>query len=161
MSTQGKPLHGPGPLDWVVVANAARARIFERDDENHALREIADLVHTPSRQKASALAHDRPGHAHKGEASTAFAPHTDLREREHQRFACEVAQLLEDAALAQRMPGLVLLVSNPFFGELKAGLGDAARRLLKHSAPVDLTTYQHAELEQRVARAIASPAYAL
>jgi len=156
MSTQAKPLHGRWPLDWIVVANAARARIFERDDENQALREIADPVHTASRQKAAELSSDRPGHAHKGIASTAFAPHTDPREREHQRFAREVAQFLEDAALSQRMPGLVLLASNPFLGQLKAELGDAARRLLKHSAAVDLTSYQHAELEQRVTRAIGS-----
>ncbi|MDO9094248.1 MAG: host attachment protein [Rubrivivax sp.] len=154
MSTQSKPLQGRPALDWVVVANAARARIFERDDENQALREIADRVHTPSRQKASDLESDRPGKVRKSDASTAFAPHTDPREREHQRFAHEVAQLLEEAALAQRMPGWVLLASNPFLGELKAELGDAGKRLLKHSVPVDLTTYQHAELEQRVTRAI-------
>lgn len=160
MLTQDKPLQRHWALDWVVVANAARARIFERDDENQALREIADRVHAPSRQKASELETDRPGKARKGDASTAFAPHTDPREREHQRFAHEVAQLLEEAALAQRMPGLVLLASNPFLGELKAELGDAARRLLKHSAPIDLTTYQHAELEARVTRAIGSAATA-
>lgn len=145
-------------LDWIVVANAARARIFERDDENQALREIADFVHTPSRQKASTLGNDRPGHARKSEASTAFAPHTALLEREHQRFAREVAQLLETSALEHGMPGLVLLASNPFLGELKAALGDAARRLLKHSTPVDLTTYRDGELEQRVTRALGGAA---
>jgi protein required for attachment to host cells len=155
MSTQVKT-QGPLALDWVVVANAARARIFQRDDENQALREIDDRVHSPSRQKASELEDDRPGKARKGDMSTAFAPHTEARDREHQRFAREVAQLLEDAALAHRMPGLVLLASNPFLGELKAELGDATLRLLKHSAPVDLTSYQHAELEQRVTRAIGS-----
>ena len=141
-------------LDWVVVANAARARIFERDDENQALREIADCVHTPSRQKASELDHDRPGKARKSQASTAFTPHTETRDREHQRFAREIAQLLEDAALTDRMPALVLLASNPFLGELKAELGSASQRLLKFSAPVDLTTYQFSDLEHRVTRAL-------
>ena len=158
MTTRANAPQRQWALDWVVVANAARARIFERDEENQALREIADRVHTPSRQKAAELASDRPGHVMKSDTSTAFAPHTDPREREHQRFAHEVAQLLEDAALSNRMPGLVLLASNPFLGELKAALGDAAQRVLKHSAPVDLTSYQHAELEQRVTRAIGSPA---
>jgi protein required for attachment to host cells len=156
MTTRPQALQAPWALDWIVVANAARARIFERDDENQALREIADGVHTPSRQKALELSHDRPGHARKSQAATAFAPHTDAREREHLRFAHEVAQFLEEAALTNRIPGLVLLASNPFLGELKAALGDASRRLLKHSAPVDLTSYQHAELEQRVTRAMGS-----
>lgn len=144
-------------LDWIVVANAARARVFERDDENQALREIADAVHAQSRQKASELGTERPGRVRKSDASTAFLPHPEPRAHEHQRFARELASLLEEAALAHRMPGLVLLASNPFLGELKAELGDAARRLLRHSVPVDLTTYQHADLEQRVTQALGSP----
>jgi hypothetical protein len=68
-----------------------------------------------------------------------------------------VAQQLEVAALAHRMSGLVLLVSNPFLGDLKGELGDAARRLPKRSVPVDLTTYRHAELEHRVAQAFGVP----
>lgn len=145
------------PLDWIVVANAARARIFERDGENQALREIADHVHEESRLKASALGTDRAGQVRKSAASTAFSPNPDPRLREHQRFAHALANLLEEAALAHRMPGLVLLASNPFLGALQAELGDAARRLLKRSVPVDLTTFQHAELEQRVTQAVGSP----
>lgn len=154
MTSSSKTVQRQFALDWIVVANAARARIFERDDDNQALREIADLVHTPSRQKASTLGDDRPGRARKSDASTAFAPHTALLEREHQRFAREVAQLLETSALEHGMPGLVLLASNPFLGELKAALGDAARRLLKRSAPIDLTTFRDRDLEQRVTRAL-------
>ncbi len=158
MTSQTRPAPRQRDLDWIVVANSARARVFERDGENQALREIADHVHPASRQKAAELGGDRPGRARKGDASTAFAPHTDVRERERHRFAREVAQMLEEAALAKRMPGLVLLASDSFLGELKAALGDATRRLLKRSAPVDLTSFQHAELEQRVSRAIGSPA---
>ncbi|MDP2005621.1 MAG: host attachment protein [Rubrivivax sp.] len=155
MTGTDKTVKRQSALDWIVVANAARARVFERDDENQALREIADCVHTASRQPGAALTHDRPGQARKSQASTAFAPHTAPLEREHERFAREVAKLLEDAALSHRMPALVLLASNPFLGELKAQLGDAARKLLKGSAPVDLTLYQHADLEHRVTRALA------
>ena len=32
------------PLEWVVVANAARARLFERDAENQAMRELASFM---------------------------------------------------------------------------------------------------------------------
>ncbi|MBA4176371.1 MAG: host attachment protein [Leptothrix sp. (in: Bacteria)] len=156
MAGESKTMTREWPLDWIVVANAARARIFERDDENQALREIADCVHAPSRMKASELDADRPGKARKSQASTAFTPHTEARDREHQRFAREVSQLLEKAARSERMPALVLLASNPFLGELKAELGSGAKRLLKLCVPVDLTTYQHAELEQRVTGALAS-----
>src|SRR5574337_408257 len=48
--------------NWLVVANAARARVFEDAAEGEALHTVADLVHTQSRQKGTDLASDRPGH---------------------------------------------------------------------------------------------------
>ena len=47
------------PLDWVLVANAARARCFVRDQQNNALKELCSFVHPASRLKASEL--DAPG----------------------------------------------------------------------------------------------------
>lgn len=142
------------PLPWVVVANAARARIFERDAENNAMREIASRVHAASRLKGAELATDRPGRARKGVASTAFEPHTLPREREQTRFAHELASELEQAALAHRLPGWALLASNPFLGELRSALGPAARRLLNISVALDLTALQGGELEHRVEEAL-------
>ena len=144
--------------DWVLVANASRARVFERDETSQSLREVGDYLHPASRQKGEALSDDRPGHVHKGAASTAFAPHTDPREREHVRFARELSQVLETAAAARQMRGLVLIASSPFLGELQAELGDGARRLLKKAVALDLTSFSDRELERRVTGAIGEPA---
>jgi len=148
----------PAPPDWVLVADAARARVLERDAETGALRELSAHVHPASRLKGRALASARPGQVRKGGASTAFAPRTSPAERERSRFAHELAELLESAALAQRLGGLVLLASNPFLGELNAHLGPAARGRVKAGAALDLTHYRGAELEQRVTRVIEGPA---
>ncbi len=142
--------HRTSGLDWWVVANAARARIFERDEGSGALREIADAVHPASREKESALGREQPGRVRKGEMSTALEPRTAPRLRERELFAREVARMLEDAAVAHRMPGLVLLASNPFLGELKARLGPSARALLKAGIATDLTSLQAADLEHRL-----------
>jgi len=143
------------PLEWVVVANAARARFFERDPENKAMRELSSFVHPQSRQKGQALDRDRPGKAQKGStASTAFPPHTDLHQKEHSDFARELAQSLDEAALAHRYPRLAVIASNPFLGELKAQLGAATHKLLQAAVALDLTAYEGAELEQRVAQAL-------
>jgi protein required for attachment to host cells len=141
-------------LDWVVVANATKARVFERDDENGAMRELADYMHAASRQKGVELTGDRPGLARKSQAATVFAPHATPQEREHARFAHELAQALEQAAKDRRMPGLQLFASDPFLGEVKAELGDAARRVLKSSIATDLTAFKGRDLEQRVSRAL-------
>ena len=142
------------PLEAVLVANAARARLFERDAENGAMRELASFVHPQTRLKGSALGHDRPGLAHKGVASTAFPPHTDPHRKEHAEFAHELAQRLEELALERRHSRLVLMASNPFLGELKGHLGAAAKRWLQAALPLDLTTFEGAELEHRVSQAL-------
>ena len=150
-----KKIRSIEPLDWVVVANAARARFFERDPENKAMRELSSFVHPQSRLKGQALGHDRPGKAQKGStASTAFPPHTDLHQKEHAEFAHELAQRLEEAALAHSYPRLSIMASNPFLGELKAQLGAATHRLLQATVALDLTAYEGTELEHRVAQAL-------
>lgn len=146
----------PEPLGWVVVANAARARCFVRDPQNEAMKELCAFVHPESRQKGSELASDRGGLVHKSTtASTQFAPHTNLHDKVHEAFAHEIASYLEDAARANRYPQVSLLASSAFLGELRSQLGDATRRLLGTSVPVDLTTHVGRDLEQRVTQALA------
>lgn len=141
---------------WVVVANAARARCFERDPDNGALRELTSFVHPESRQKGGDLTGDRNGQARKSQASTAFVAHTDPLQREHRAFAAELARHLEAESLAHHVDDLALLASAPFLGELRAELGPAAQRVLAASVALDLTTYQGRDLEQRVTQALGS-----
>ncbi|MCZ8233964.1 MAG: host attachment protein [Inhella sp.] len=139
-------------LDWLVVANAAWARVYERDAAQGAMRERFSKVHEEGRAQGGALGRGRPGRVRKGVMSTAFEPHTHPRERERTRFARALAALLEREAVGHRMAGLVLLVSNPFLGDLRAALGPASRAVLKGAWPVDVTGLQGAELEHRVSQ---------
>jgi protein required for attachment to host cells len=149
---------GSPTIEWVVVCNAARARSFERDGDNGAMREIDAFVHPGSRLKGQELGTtDRGGLVHKGTASTQFAPPTDPREKEHALFARELSEMLEQAALAHRYTKLVLIASKPFLGELKAHLGTASGRALGAAIALDLTAYSGRELEQRVTQAVAEP----
>lgn len=149
--------------NWIVLANAARARILGRDPIDGALAELADFIHPQSRQKASELASDRPGHAQKahgdpGQASTGFEPRTDLRRKEHEEFARQVAQHLDDAVAQRRCTSLVLIASNPFLGELKSHLGSGAQKAIVLAAPIDLTSLAAPELTRRVSEVIAKRA---
>jgi protein required for attachment to host cells len=145
-------------LDWVLIANSARARCFVRDADNGAMREERSFVHTASRLKGMALDHDRAGKVRKGMASTQFAPHTDAHEKERVAFARELAAFLEKAALAQRYPGLWLIASAGFLGELRAQLGPAALKRVREGIALDLTVYEGSELEHRVTEEIGSTA---
>lgn len=157
MSPSSNIRHLP-PLGWVLVANAARARCFVRDDENNAMRELASFVHPESRMKGQAIDSDRGGLVHKGVASTQFQPHTDPHDKEHAQFAREIAQYLDEAALAHMYPALTLFASAPFLGELRARLSPATLKLLRSSVALDLTSYEGAELERRAAEALQTTA---
>jgi protein required for attachment to host cells len=147
----------PGPaLDWVLIANAARARCFVRDADNGAMREERSFVHPASRLKGATLEHDRGGKVHKSTASTQFAPHTDVHDKEHAAFARELAAFLEEAALAQHYPALSLIASAAFLGDLRTQLGPAAQKRLRQAVALDLSAYKGAELERRVTQALGS-----
>jgi protein required for attachment to host cells len=140
--------------NWFVIANASRARVLEEGSRPGRYTHVADLVHPQSRQKGIALAGDRPGHAHAegaGFAGTSFAPHTDPRERERDRFALEVAQLLDQGVADGRCAGLVLAASSPFLGHLKNHLGAQARKAVVRTLDADYTALTDRELGERLA----------
>jgi protein required for attachment to host cells len=135
--------------NWLVVANAARARVLESGEGAYA--HVADLVHPASRQKGIELGDDRPGHAAAdGRGGVQFEPRTEPQEREHERFAHEVAAVLNAGVADGRCAGLVLVASSPFLGLLKAQLGEPARRLVLRTLASDFTTCSDAELAQRL-----------
>jgi protein required for attachment to host cells len=141
---------------WLIVANAARARVLEETDRPGAYAHVADLVHPQSRQKGVELGGDRPGHAHaegRGLAGTSYVPHTDPREREHDRFAREVAAAVNDGVARDRCAGITLVASDPFLGLLKSHLGSQARKLLLRTIAADYTTLRDDELARRIAAA--------
>jgi protein required for attachment to host cells len=140
--------------EWVLVANAARARCFERNPMTSRLRELAGFVHEESRIKPSHFDSDRPGHAMKGQASTQFDPHINPQAKQRAQFARELAAYLDEAALAHRYDRLALIASDPFLGDLRANLGDASRRCMIISQAVDLTHVGGPELETRVTTAM-------
>lgn len=146
--------------NWIVVANASRARILEEGDRPGTYVHRADLVHPASRQKGVDLGDDRPGHVEgigHGPGGAAYQPRTNPRVREHDRFARQIATLLDEGAAGGRCAGIVLVASNPFLGLLEARLGAQTRQLLLRCLPRDFTTVAEGELARRIGQALARP----
>jgi protein required for attachment to host cells len=137
--------------DWILIANAAHARLLQRDDRGR-LQVLKLFEHAESRMRSSGLgsgpAGGEPGGQGFGRA--AFVPRLDAQHREHLHFALELARELEEGARQHRYGSLMIFASNPFLGELKKQLGDATRRLLSEKHDVDLTRVGLAELPQRI-----------
>jgi len=117
--------------DRILIANATHARYLERETSG-TLRVLETFEHPESRSKVSEIVSDKMGReaSDRGYGGTAYQPPTDPNR------------------------ALAIFASNPFLGELKAALGDAARRRLSSTHDLDLTSYGLAELEQRVGRAL-------
>lgn len=140
--------------NWLVVANAARARVVEQTDRPGKYSPVADLAHPQSRLKGEQLGGDRPGHVEgigHGLGSAGYLPRTDPREREHDRFAREVATALNDGVAQGRCAGITLVASDPFLGHLKSHLSAQARKLLLRTVSADYTTLRDDELARRIA----------
>jgi protein required for attachment to host cells len=139
--------------NWLVVANASRARVLEETGEQGVYAHRADLVHPGSRLKGTELGDDRPGHVTgpgRGPGGAAFDAKTDVRERERERFAHELAALLDAGVAGGECSGIVLVASNPFLGHLQASLGEHARKAVLRVVPADYTTLRDDELAQRI-----------
>lgn len=137
---------------WIVVANAASARIFRRESAKAPLAPVAALTHEESRLHASALGTDRPGSqaADNSQGPNHFEPRSNPHRKEHQRFAKEIARQLDEGLKAGAFGTLNVFASDPFMGELKAELSEAVSQRLKTAHNTDLTHVGIAELERRI-----------
>lgn len=140
--------------NWVVVANAAKARVLEETDKPGVYLHRADLVHPASRRKGIDRDADRPGRlpgSGQGLGHASFQPRTSPDELERERFAREVAAALEDGVTAGHCAGITLVASDPFLGHLKAQLGSNVAKRLLRTVPSDYTSLSERELAERLA----------
>ena len=147
---------------WVLIANAERARCFERHATDHTLTELIDFVHPQSSLGGAASEGDPTGaagkgHGRTGHAGTQFEPHTEAHAKERASFARQLADYLNEGVAAQRCTALVLIATGPMLGELRPCLSSAADKVVRSRIASDLTRYQGPELKQRVDDALRLP----
>lgn len=137
---------------FVLLANASIARLFKRDSASDPLIALQTLEHPQSRLKGSQLADDRPGHeaTDSSRGGNRYEPRSDVRRKEHQRFARQLAGRLQAGLAAGEYGSLWILASDPFLGELKAALDDAVAQRVQVALDIDLTPLGLAEIEQRL-----------
>ena len=135
---------------WILVANASKARLFERSAFDQPLTELADWTHPESRLSASETERAPLGQSLAGRAG--LAPRSDIHQRHRSQFAQTLSQYLREAALNQRVKALTLVVSNPFLGELLVHLDAPVQKMLQAHHVLDLTSLSITELDHRMRR---------
>lgn len=139
---------------YIVVADAARARIFTRDALT--LAEQESMVHAEGRLHEGDLVTDSRGDVHESMSTTSRSAgqENSASKHENELFAKKVAQRLYSARVGNSMEKLIMVAPPKFLGLLREKLDGPTQKLVIHSLSKDLskaslTDIQHAVSDLR------------
>ncbi|WP_136247143.1 host attachment protein [Halomonas borealis] len=135
---------------YIVVADAARARVFTRDALQ--LEEQDSLVHAEGRLHEGDLVTDREGDVHESSATAARSAGGEGTASAHHQhlFAREVADRLYQARVDNRLGKLILVAPPRFLGLLRDKLDGPTAKTVIHSLAKDLTKASVADIREAV-----------
>jgi protein required for attachment to host cells len=140
---------------WILVANAAQAKLYANQGPNKGVELVSEYVHPESREKGSDLVSDRPGHNQgHGNGRGAYIPQTDPKQNAAEHFARHLAGMLDEGRAHGRYERLVLAASSPFNGLLKQHLPVGVSKLLTASVDRDYTSAKERELPGLLAHCV-------
>ena len=141
--------------DWIVVASAARTRIFERAGPRSDLCEIEGLTNSEERLHGHEIDSDRPGRAFDstGEHRHAMEPPVGAKEKLAVDFARTVVDTLETGRTAHRFEHLWIVAPPRFLGRLRTEMGDALSRTVSREIHKDLTPENPGAIAEQLAAA--------
>lgn len=149
MSTPPPPVSGK--RTWVVVADGARARIFETAYRGDPLRPALDHDLVSASLHGHDRHTDRPGRVHDRQGAHRHGmehPSDPVREDER-RLAKSVATELGRAP-AEGIARIVLVAPPETLGDLRAALPDPIRAMVVAEVGKDLAAMKDHELEERL-----------
>lgn len=146
---------------WVMVADAAQARVFVREGEHDFLPVDGAVLdnpaaHVPSRDLVS----DKPGRSIEsvGGMHHAEEPRSDPHRAAKTEFAHKVAGYLEQKAEAGSFDRLVMVAPPRMLGDLRGALGRHATARLAGTVAKDLTKIPTLKLKEQLQSILADPA---
>lgn len=138
---------------WVVVASAARVRLFEVAGLHETWKEIADLLNAEDRLSRQDFTTDKPGrviNTARGQRHT-MEPTVDPKERAAAQFAQDVARRLEAGLYEKQCERLIVVAPPRFLGLLREKMSDALLAAVQHEVHKDLTREDAVSLQAHVA----------
>ncbi|WP_308910496.1 host attachment protein [Pseudokordiimonas caeni] len=104
-------MHSKPKREWIVLADAAHAKIYTRHYVDGALQQLWVMEHPEARAHQSEMGTDRPGHGH-GSASHhryAYEDHANFPEQESEHFLRSIASEVNRAAKHDEMDNIILI----------------------------------------------------
>jgi protein required for attachment to host cells len=136
---------------WLIVADGARARFFERKSASE-LSEFDVLVSPEGRSDEGSLTSDRPGRSFDsgGDGRHAMEPGHSARDHEAAVFAKRIGEKIDEARLAGSVSKIVLIAAPRFLGHLRASLSKGTQGIVAHSIDKELTQASPEEIAEHI-----------
>jgi protein required for attachment to host cells len=138
---------------WVVIADAARARVFETRGRGTGLTPVADMALDADLAPSREIGTDRPGRTFESVGSTRHAmesPSDPHREQKRQ-FARRIAEAVEARQASKGFDRLVLVAPPVTMGDLRAALPAKVKAAVTAELVADLTNTPLSELPEHLA----------
>lgn len=123
---------------WILSANRSSASLFERDGKT--LRRLQDIAHPEGTKQNRETGTDAPGRSFDSFGQGRHAMSTAQEPVEHiaQKFALELAELLNKGRVTHSYDKLILIAEPKFLGLLRAALDKSTAALVSHTISKDL-----------------------
>ena len=142
----------PKPIIWVLVADAARARLFEVGQPQQTLSPALGQELIGSNLPSREIASDRPGRSFDsgGHGRHAMAPPTDPARHARGEFARYVARLLDEQRESGSFERLVVVAPPQFLGDLRAVMSQQLQGTVAAEVAKDLSKLPLHELQDHL-----------
>lgn len=126
---------------WILVANRVRARLLAYDERERRMSEIRDFLNPDGRAPAGTRGENRPPRTmdRMGPGRHAIEPHTEPATKHAERFARELASVLEDGRVHNEYQRVVLIATPRFLGHLRQCMSPLLREQVSREVRRDMT----------------------
>ena len=134
---------------WILVANAARARLFEAEENDGRLVERAAFEHPEARLHGAELTRDRGGSVQESASDMRhrIEPRQDPHDKVAVEFAHALADMLDQGRIDHDFERLILVAPPRFLGQLRDSLDEQVARLVSESLHKDASRATAEEIE--------------
>jgi protein required for attachment to host cells len=131
----------PKPTIWVLVADAARARLFQVEQPQQNLSAALGQELIGSNLRSREIASDRPGRTFDsgGEGRHAKEPPTDPARHAQEEFARDVVRLLDEKRESRAFERLIVVAPPQFLGDLRAAMSQQLQASVAAEVAKDLS----------------------
>jgi protein required for attachment to host cells len=138
---------------WVLIADAARARVFETRGKGTGLTAVEDLALDAALAPSREIGSDRPGRSFDsvGTGRHAMESPSDPHREQKRQFARRIAEAIEARQAARSFDRLVVVAPPVTMGDLRAVLSDKVKAAVTAEVVANLTKTPASELPAHLA----------